>query len=370
MGKHIEKDMDMTMDHEALGALFELSRDAVVGISENKIVFANPAADELFGLHAGDDASELFPPELLDSGRAAATLSVNGRAAELSIQRADGLSLVCLHPTAQDPSDEMLVAQLRTVRNFADSLMTLRMALDALLKRCRTDGDPRMADYAAILYREYFRLRRLCSHISTAENLARGALACSFTPLDLEQAVGELVESAAALSDTFGVDIAYRCERGDYATAADRELVETLLLNLLSNSLLHTPRGGHIRVGLRRSGRVFILSVDDDGSGMKAADLAGALEGDRPIDLTDSASGAGLGLLIAKGIAEKHGGTLIIESGENNGCRVRVSLPHKQSEETMLHHADPAYEVRDMNGILTELSPVLPTSYYQEKFFD
>lgn len=362
--------MDMTMDHEAIGALFELSRDAVVGIWDNKIAFANPAAGDLFGLHTGDDALAIFPPDTFDSIRAAATLTVNGHPADISIRQSDGLFLLCLHPTEQRLPDDTLVAQLRTVRNFADSLMTLRMALDALLKRCRTDIDPRMADYASILYREYYRLRRLCSHISTAENLARGALPCSFDPLDLEKTVSELVESVSALSGTLGVEILYHFERGDYTTAADRELLETMLLNLLSNSLLHTPRGGHIRVGLRRSGRLFVLSVDDDGGGMKADDLAGALSGDRPIDLTSSSAGAGLGLLIAKGVAEKHGGTLIIESSENNGCRVRVSLPQRRPEETMLHHADPVYDVRDMNGILTELSPLLPASYYQEKFFD
>lgn len=359
----------MIMLAESLGALFELSRDAVIGITDNKICFSNPAAEKLFALHAGDEAAAHFPPELFDvSGGAAASLTVNGRRAEVSIRRSEALWLLCLHPQ-EEPNDEP-GAGLRMARGFSDSLMTLRMALDALLKRCRTVDDARTADYAAILYHEYFRMRRLCSHLSAAENIAQGTLPCSLATIDLEKTISELVDSVSRVAEPLGVDIRLKCESGDYITEADGALLETMLLNFLSNSLQRCDQGGCIRVGLRRSGANALLSVDDNGSGMSSDTLAGALHGQFPFDPSDPHSGAGLGLTLARGIAEKHGGTLLIESSEGHGCRVRVSLPLRKPADTLLHHAAPAYEVKDMNGILTELSVVLPSQIYREKFFD
>lgn len=363
--------MGMIMDTSTLGALFELSRDAVVGIRDNQICFANPAAETLFSLRAGETASEHFPPEIFTaSGGAAASLTVNGRRTDVTIRPSESLWLLCLHPKEEPAEDDVSLAASRMARGFSDSLMTLRMALDALLKRCRALDDARMADYAAVLYHEYFRMRRLCTHLSAAENIARDTLPCSFSTVDLEKTVCELVDSVVKMTDRLGVDIQLRCDRGDYITEADSALIETLLLNLLSNSLRRCEKGGRVLVRLHRVGGSIVLSVDDNGSGMSRETLSGALNGQFPFDPLDVHSGVGLGLTLAKGIAEKHGGTLLIESSEGAGCRVRVSLPQRKPTQTLLHHAAPTYEVKDMNGILTELSDVLPTKVYKEKFLD
>lgn len=360
--------MGMIMKPDDLGTLFELSRDAVIGITDNKICFANPAAERLFALRTGEAAGAYFPAGVFPaSDRGTASLTVNGRRAEVTIRRVEELWLLCLH---SEDADEEMTAAARMARGFSDSLMTQRMALDAFVKRCRPIDDPRTADYAAILYHEYFRMRRLCSHLAAAENIAQGTLPCSVSPVDLERTVGDLVGSVASVTDSLGVDIRLECGSGDYITEADSALIETMLLNFLSNSLQRCEKGGRILVGLQRVGGNIVLSVDDDGSGMSRETLSGALHGEFPFDPGDIRAGAGLGLTLAKGIAEKHGGTLLIESSEGKGCRVRVSLPLRKPKKLLLHHAAPVYEVKDMNGVLTELSVVLPAKIYKEKFFD
>lgn len=361
--------MGMIMNVNTLGALFEASRDAVVGVKDNEICFANPTAQRVFSLHTGADAAALFPPELFaPTPCASAALTVNDRAAEASVRLVDGVHLLFLHPRTPCEQDEEMTTSMRMARALSDSLMNLRMALDALLKRCETE--PRAADYACVLYREYYRMRRLCGHLAAAENIARGALPVSPTALDLAQTVRDLVDSVEYMTSDLGVSLHLRCDSGDYITEADGALIETMLLNFLANSFQRCEKGGHITVSLRRAGNNFILSVDDDGSGMTASSLAGALHGQLDFDLHDTLSGAGLGLTVARGIAEKHGGTLILESREGEGCRVRVLLPQRKPDDTLLRNADPVYAVKDMNGILTELSVVLPTNVYKEKFFD
>lgn len=360
----------MMMDHEVLGSLFELSRDAVIGVENGKICFANPAAGTQFALYAGADAAEIFPPELFDGvSRGVVALRVNEREATLSVRQQDGLTLLYLHPAESDaPTDHP--TDWQPLRVLSDSLMSLRMALDALFKLVPRQLNERVADYSDILYRSYYRLRRLHSHMSIARNLQDGTLSCSPTIIDLEQTMSDLVDSACVLTAPLGVHLRFSCSERNLVTVADRDLLEIMVLNLLSNSLLHCSRGGHISVALRRSGKGFILSVDDDGCGMNNSALLHAFSGYKPFDPTNALSGCGCGLVIAKGIAEKHGGVLMIESATNKGCHVRIFLPRGNIGEAVLCNAAPAYGVRDMNQLLTEFSVVLPANVYQDKYFD
>lgn len=361
--------MGMIMNTNALGALFEPSRDAVIGIEDNKICFANPAAQRFFALSPGADAP--FPTALFqDVERAEAAFEINGRMTDVSIRLLDGIYLLFLHPQESVDTKGKSAASARMTHLFSDSLMNLRMALDSLIRRFPPHIDSHATDYAAVMYREYYRLRRLCNHLSIVERIEEGKLPCSDGATDLEKVVRELVETVKAVAEGLGIEIRLLCDSGDYITAADSSLLELMLLNLITNSLQRCEKGDSVVISLRRGGSNFILSVDDTGSGMTTASLSGAMHGELPFDLLDNRSGAGLGLIIAKGIVGLHNGTMILESAEGQGCHVRVSLPIQMPKETILRHPAAVYEVKDMNGILTELSVVLPLSCYQEKFFD
>lgn len=356
------------MDHEILSSLFELCRDAVIGVKDNKICFANPAAGTHFDLFAGADVACVFPPDVLDSvSRGAITICINEHPAIITVRKADDLTLLCLHPIEAASSTELPWPSLRCL---SDSLMTMRMALDALFKRIPPEDNPRIAEYASILYRNYYQLRRLHSHAAIARNLQDNTLIHAPTLIDLEQTLCELTDSVSAVAVPLGIEIRFSCSGRDFITMADRDRIELMVLNLFSNSLLHCQRGGHIRIALRETGNGFIVSVDDDGSGMTDSALLHAFSGQEPLELSNALAGSGYGLMIAKGIAEQHGGSLVIDSVPDQGCRVRIFLPRKKPDKTLLSTADPVYEVRDMNQLLTELSTALPAESYQEKFFD
>lgn len=369
MGKHIEKDMDMIMNYETLGSLFELSREAVVGVADGQICFANPAAEALFGLRAGDSATPALPEDIFDGSheRALSALTVNGHPAEISIRRMDDLYLLCLHPSEAAESERALLAQLRSVYHFSSSLMTMHMALDALLKH-GTESEKAEA-YTPILYHEVYRLRRLCGHISAAANIAGGTLPFSPRVLDLAAAVNDAVTGVQEFTGSRGVTVQLQCGRGDYLTEADGGLLETMLLTLLATSLAHCSSGCTVQVGLKRVGSRFVISIDDNGTGLSGSELTDALIGHVPYKLTDMNGDIGLTVFIARGIAERHGGSLLMESGET-GTSIRVTLPRKQPKDMVVRGAEQKYEAKGASSFLTELADVLPSSMYRPQFFD
>jgi cell cycle sensor histidine kinase DivJ len=112
---------------------------------------------------------------------------------------------------------------------------------------------------------------------------------------------------------------------------ADTRALKQIALNLLSNALKFTPRGGQVTVTLQAQGEVMELVVADTGVGIAPEDLKRL---GRPFeqagDVKQRAKGTGLGLSLVRGLAELHGGEMIIESTLGEGTSVTVRLPGVQ----------------------------------------
>ena len=147
--------------------------------------------------------------------------------------------------------------------------------------------------------------------------------------------------------------------------------MQQLLLNLLSNSIIHCPQKGRIYVSLLRTDKNLILSVDDNGDGIKEDELAYAFERYRHETDFTKPQGAGMGLAVVRGIAELHKGAVIIESrGESMGTSVRVMLSLDIPLSEKMNSPRPDYEREDMRLILSELSYCLPLKSFSEVMED
>jgi cell cycle sensor histidine kinase DivJ len=109
---------------------------------------------------------------------------------------------------------------------------------------------------------------------------------------------------------------------------ADRRALKQIVINLVSNALKFTPRGGLVTVSLAALGDALELSVADTGIGIAEQDLARL---GRPYeqagDMSQKAKGTGLGLSLVRAFAELHGGEMAIESRLGEGTAVTVRLP-------------------------------------------
>jgi signal transduction histidine kinase len=154
--------------------------------------------------------------------------------------------------------------------------------------------------------------------------------------LETEMAnVGELVRSAVALvtpsaemkDQAIHVDI----EDKKLKVQLDKHRISQVVLNLLNNANLYTPRGGHITVQVKSEGDQLAVSVKDTCGGIPKNELPRIFQAYyRPMPkskATVKASGSGLGLAIAKSLVELHCGKIWAESTEGAGCTFTFHLP-------------------------------------------
>ncbi|HEX4104226.1 MAG TPA: ATP-binding protein [Candidatus Paceibacterota bacterium] len=135
----------------------------------------------------------------------------------------------------------------------------------------------------------------------------------------------EIYYDCFALAESKGVTLSYSAS-GPLPLTADKEKVRAVILNLLSNALKHTPRGGKIALSAEANRGRVLIAVADTGSGIAQEDLPLIFERFYRIE-GDPSPGTGLGLDIVKKIIEAHGGVITVESEIGKGSRFTISLP-------------------------------------------
>jgi signal transduction histidine kinase len=358
--------MDMSFDITALGPLFEMSRDPVLGVLHGIICFANPAASTLFSCKPGDSADTLLPPEVLSVPERPyhVRLSLAGLTGDLTLTQMEDLTLVIFVPTDPDP----LPGWNAALREMANTLFFLQVAMDGLITNSQAEDDPQLKDHACRLYQNYYRLKRMHNHLSTAASLRQNTLYMKLQPVDMTQLCYELCQTVDILVREKDIQVAFAASNEDMTVEADPNWMEILLLNLLSNSLSHVEPGSRVLVSLSRQGRRVLLAVSDRGCGMEPELVDALFSGDLPTRPMDGKNGAGLGLVIVRGLAQRFGGTLMLESHPRQGTTFRLSLPVIEPAKCAV--ATPEYRQDGMNNVLTELSNVLDKSLYTQKLMD
>lgn len=110
---------------------------------------------------------------------------------------------------------------------------------------------------------------------------------------------------------------------------ADKERIEQVLINLISNAVKYTPEGGRIDIAASCAEEKITVRVSDNGIGVPEEDLAHIFERFYRVEKsrTSETGGTGLGLAIARELIEAHGGTIRLESKLGEGSTVTVTLP-------------------------------------------
>lgn len=334
--------------------LLALTSEPALLVRGGKLIFANDAACTLLGPDCLNKSfSALFGREI--AGMQASTFvgeaEVSGRRFLLRIRALEGMRAVFLSPceAAGQLLGDSFLCMLRS------ELMQLNVSIPLLRARISPEDAQGLAALRGML-QSLYRLNRTLRNLSIIRGVEQGTIFFRPQPMDLCDLLRDLLDAVRVTVQS--PEISFTGPE-NLPMKGDPELLEQLVLNLLSNCLRHAEGCTRIRVSLHGIGDQAILSVDDDGCGIPGDRLHTTLERYRYSgDLSDAGNGPGLGLTAAREIARLHGGTLLLESREQVGTAVRVSFSRASAPHGLLRSAEPEYS-KSYDTILLGLASCL-----------
>jgi signal transduction histidine kinase len=174
---------------------------------------------------------------------------------------------------------------------------------------------------------EVARLERLVAEQLELARLDAGALVLDREPVDLGELAAEIAASRRLLAEREGISLVAAPTAAPVVVDADAARVEQILLILLDNAIRHTPRGGKISLGVSTDGRNGTISVRDTGTGIPIEAQQFVFDRFYQADPSREGQGLGLGLAIARGLADAHGGSIEVRSAPLVGTVFTVRLP-------------------------------------------
>jgi two-component system, cell cycle sensor histidine kinase DivJ len=347
--------------------------------ADGRIRFASPAAQGLLGLApdaliGAAPAALVHPDDLRAIQAAFMESSYFGRAAtaEIRLKRADATFVwaeIRCRPAApvkgkaadivavtrditERKSHERALIEARDLAEEANRAKSsflanmsheLRTPLNAIIgfsevmthEMFGPVGSPRYLEYSRLIHESGAHLLELINGILDMSKIEAGKFELSEEIFDLEETSQACARFVRQPAERAGVVLRIAIAPGARAIFADKRAIKQVLVNLLSNGVKFTPRGGEVRLQASLDTRGIEIAVSDSGVGISARDLERL---GRPFEQVEgehvrSKEGTGLGLALVKALASMHGGEATIESTLGVGTTVRVRLPYAAVDE-------------------------------------
>jgi signal transduction histidine kinase len=212
-------------------------------------------------------------------------------------------------------------------------LASVRAIVEALADR--VVEDPETVDrYLRTAKRDIGALALLIDDLFELAQLDAGGLKLDRQPNSLSDLISDTLESFSALAAEKGIQFDGRVEPGIDPVVMDARHIGRVLNNLVGNAIRHTPAGGQVAIQASATTVGVQVTISDTGEGIRSEDLPHVFEqfyrGEKSRSRTTG--GAGLGLAIAKGIVEAHGGQIGAESKPGRGACFAFTLPQVKSK--------------------------------------
>ncbi|MFN2564353.1 MAG: PAS domain-containing protein [Gemmatimonadaceae bacterium] len=209
--------------------------------------------------------------------------------------------------------------------DLRNPLNTIHMAASLLLE----GSEERRAENVTgleVIKRSVHQMNAMIKDLLDASSIDAGQFRVAQARRDVGSLLREIGDLVHPLATAKGVTLVFETATELSTVWADTNQIQRVFSNLIGNAIKFTPAGGEIRVHAARSDEEVVFSVSDTGPGIPSEQLPHVFDrywqgarGDR--------RGAGLGLAIAKGIVEAHGGRIWVESVAGNGSTFRFTVP-------------------------------------------
>lgn len=241
------------------------------------------------------------------------------------------------HMSAQLEQAEMTKKETDTLRReliawVSHDLQTPLSSIQAMVEAL-TDGmvtdETTSQRYLNNINREVHALSNLIDDLFQLAQFEAGGLTLDVVPDSLISLANDVISSLSETAFKKNIMLSLHMDNTIDPIIMDSLQIGRVLNNLISNSLSHTPNGGSIMINGSKTSNKVIVTVSDTGKGIAKEDLPFVFDqfyrGEKSRSRTTG--GAGLGLAIAKGIIEAHGGEIYAESNLGQGAKITFTLP-------------------------------------------
>ena len=203
-------------------------------------------------------------------------------------------------------------------------LASLRAMVEAL-----EDGLASPDEYLPAIGEQLETLSLLVEDLFELARIDAGVLTLELRDARLGELVSACLRALDAEARARNIRLAAQLDPADPAVRIAPEKIERVLLNLLTNAVRHTPSDGAVSVVVRPNSDHVLVAVEDTGAGLTPTAAQRMFERFWRDDeaRTRATGGAGLGLAIAKGLVQAHGGAMWAENRRSGGARVAFTLP-------------------------------------------
>ena len=178
---------------------------------------------------------------------------------------------------------------------------------------------------------EVNRMAELVEALLTLARADEGRAPLHLEPVELKELLSEVSETAGILGELAHVAVSVAVPERPITIAVDHSRIRQLLMNLLTNAIKYTPRGGQVAIDWEQADGNLVLNVRDTGVGIAPGDLPHIFDrfwrADQARRRSGGRPGVGLGLAISKWIVEAHGGRIWVESALGSGTTILFTLP-------------------------------------------
>ncbi len=245
-------------------------------------------------------------------------------------RQSSGCVLIIHDVTSRYELDE---SRREFVSNVSHELKTPLTSIKAYTETILSDPemDAETREYfLGIVLSESDRMHRIVADLLVLSRLDNKRTNWNIETFDLRQSIRRLCEVMRGQVSEHHHRITFGCQRGLPPITADKQRIEQVILNILSNAIKYTPDGGKIDIKLTQIPKKFLrVEIADNGIGVPEEDVAHLFERFYRVEKsrTQDAGGTGLGLAIAKELVEAHGGRISVKSSLGEGTIVTIDLP-------------------------------------------
>jgi signal transduction histidine kinase len=219
---------------------------------------------------------------------------------------------------------------LTTIRMSAGLAYEQLRLLTAAPTAGQTPGlDPRLVNLVGLVLEGSERMHSLVNDLLDLTRLEQGRTQLLFEDLDMREVINASLEVTRPLFSSKNQKITFHMPEARYMVRGDRPHLEQVLINLLSNAHKYAPEGSQVDVRLTRSGGECLVMVRDQGPGVPEEERERIFERFYRSSLhrQDRTPSTGLGLPIARTIAEMHRGRVWVEPAPGIGSIFTLALP-------------------------------------------